>query len=71
MSEDFPFRTANPSSVPPGIYAADCNQWGAVSVRASNGKMLGLKWPEFEPLEWEDNPHIVQHPGDAAKEAQP
>ena len=40
----------------PGDYDADCNKYGAVSIRATNGKMLGLKPDEFEVLEWVDNP---------------
>jgi hypothetical protein len=40
---------------PVGDYDCDSNQWGAVSVRAANGRMLGIKPAEFEPLEWREN----------------
>ena len=35
----------------------DChsNQWGALSVRATNGRMLGVKPKEFEPVSWRPN----------------
>jgi len=35
----------------------DCksNRYGAISVRATNGQMLGVKPAEFEPLEWRKN----------------
>ena len=35
----------------------DCysNKWGAISVRASNGKLLGIRPTEFEPLAWREN----------------
>jgi hypothetical protein len=48
---------------PPGDYACNCNKFGAVSVKASNGKMLGLRLDEFEVLEWKENPFIneVKH----------
>jgi hypothetical protein len=51
---DGPFwRTA----VGPGEHACECNAYGAVSVRASNGEMLGLRLNEFEVLEEGPNPH--------------
>lgn len=28
---------------------------GAISVRASNGKLLGIRPTEFEPLAWREN----------------
>lgn len=40
------------------VYVADesgeceCNQFGAVSVRAEDGHMLGIKPAEFEPVTW-------------------
>jgi len=35
---------------PPGIYVAELNPNGAASVKATNGKMLGIKPAEFEWL---------------------
>lgn len=34
----------------PGVYDAYCNKYGAVSVIAGNGEMLGLKPNEFQWL---------------------
>lgn len=39
----------------PGEYDCDCNPYGAVSVRATNGQMLGLRLDEFEPIAWREN----------------
>lgn len=36
------------------VYTAQCNRWGAVSVRAPGG-MLGLKPGEFEVVSWRAN----------------
>jgi hypothetical protein len=41
--------------VDPGEHACECNQWGAVSVRARNGQMLGIKSREFSVLTWQRN----------------
>ena len=38
-----------------GDHDCNSNRWGAVSVRATNGQMLGVKPAEFEPLEWRQN----------------
>jgi hypothetical protein len=38
-----------------GEHDCESNRYGAVIVRATNGKMLGLKPAEFEPLEWRKN----------------
>lgn len=38
-----------------GEYDCTCNQWGAVSITASNGQMLGLRLNEFEPITWREN----------------
>jgi hypothetical protein len=35
---------------PAGVYEAYCNPQGAVSVKAENGELLGLKPGEFEWL---------------------
>lgn len=39
----------------PGEMACHSNQWGAISVQAMNGKMLGVKPEEFEVIEWREN----------------
>jgi hypothetical protein len=39
---------AAPTVAEPGLYIADFNQHGAASVRATNGKMLGIKPGEFQ-----------------------
>jgi hypothetical protein len=41
--------------IQPGDYDCTCNQYGAVSVRATNGEELGLKLYEFEPIAWREN----------------
>ena len=38
-----------------GDHDCDSNRWGAVSVRATNGLMLGIKPREFEPIAWREN----------------
>ena len=43
------------SFVLPGEYDCKCNLLGAVSVIATNGKMLGLRLDEFEPIAWREN----------------
>lgn len=35
-----------------GEHECECNQFGAVSVRAEDGHMLGIKPAEFEPVTW-------------------
>jgi hypothetical protein len=37
------------------VYTANCNRWGAVSVRAGNGSQLGMKPGEFEVVRWRAN----------------
>lgn len=51
---DGPFRGAG---VPAGEHDCRCNKWGAVSVSARDGKFLGLRPDEFEPVEWRENVH--------------
>lgn len=41
--------------VAPGEYDCSCNQYGAVSVKASNGRILGVRLTEFEPVAWAAN----------------
>ncbi len=49
---DGPFRS---TLAEPGVHACISNQWGAVSVTAANGGMLGVKPAEFDVVEWRDN----------------
>lgn len=35
-----------------GKHECECNQFGAVSVRAEDGHMLGIRPAEFEPVTW-------------------
>lgn len=46
---DFPFLGAG---VAAGEHECTCNQWGAVSVVDREGKLLGLRPDEFEPISW-------------------
>lgn len=39
-----------------GKYDCESNRYGAVSVRATNGQMLGVLPDEFEVIEWQPNP---------------
>lgn len=39
----------------PGDHECESNQWGAVSVKAANGKMLGIKPGEFIVIAWRAN----------------
>ena len=45
----------------PGEYDCQSNRNGAVSIKCSNGTMLGLRLDEFEPIAWREN----QSPSDA------
>ena len=38
-----------------GEHDCECNRWGAVAVRASNGKLLGVKPGEFDVVDWRLN----------------
>lgn len=49
---DGPFRGAGVSA---GEHDCKCNKWGAVSVSARDGKLLGLRLGEFEPVAWRSN----------------
>lgn len=40
-----------------GMHSCESNQYGAISVRAANGQMLGIKPDEFEIIAWKPNPH--------------
>lgn len=50
---DLPFRGAG---VAAGDHDCSSNAWGAVSVLDRDGKPLGLRLDEFEPLVWAVNP---------------
>jgi hypothetical protein len=58
---DFPFSA---TAVPAGDHDCACNQWGAVSVTAADGRPLGIKPAEFEVLAWRDNPHLPKRADD-------
>ena len=49
---DFPFHGTFQDA---GEHDCECNQWGAVSVKATNGQMLGVKPAEFEVVAWRPN----------------
>lgn len=49
---DDPFPGAG---IAAGDYDCKCNQWGAVSVIDRDGKWLGLRLDEFEPVAWITN----------------
>lgn len=49
---DPPFSSTR---VEPGDYDCDCGRYGALSVQATDGSMLGIKPTEFEPLTWRPN----------------
>ncbi len=50
---DFP--VGHTSVAEAGEHDCDCNKWGAVSVKAGNGKMLGLRPAEFDVVAWKAN----------------
>lgn len=49
---DGPFRMTRAT---PGEHEVECNRWGAVSVRAGDGQMLGLRPSEFDVVVWRRN----------------
>lgn len=51
---DFPI--GHTTVAPAGRYDAYSNEWGAISVVASNGHRLGIKPAEFHPLRFTRNP---------------
>ena len=51
---DFPIGHTTIAEV--GDHDCASNKWGALSVRASNGQMLGIKPSEFDPIAWRENP---------------
>lgn len=50
---DFPIGHSSVAEA--GDHDCTCNKWGAVSVRAGNGKMLGLRPAEFDVVAWKAN----------------
>jgi hypothetical protein len=52
VTGDGPFRS---TCALPGDHDCECNSHGAVSVRATNGKMLGIKPAEFDVIAWRSN----------------
>jgi len=45
----------------PGIHDVQCNAYGAMSVRATDGSMLGVKPEEVEEfIAWKINPHFKE-----------
>jgi hypothetical protein len=66
VRSDHPLRDAEGHGyfAGPGECECESNEWGAISVRAENGKRLGVKPIEFEVTEWRAN---GKPPSDAAK----
>lgn len=54
LHSDFPM-TACLTTAEAGEHDCESNRYGAITVRATNGQMLGIKPEEFEPLEWRKN----------------
>lgn len=50
---DYPFGHTTLAEA--GEHDCESNHYGAISARATNGQMLGVKPAEFEPLEWRKN----------------
>ena len=61
---DFPFHE---TQAPAGSYEAHCDRYGAVSVEATNGRLLGIKpheycCPELEQEGWRKDEEGLWHP---------
>jgi len=41
-----------------GEHDCECNQWGAISIRATNGEMLGVRPAEFDVVAWRSNAKV-------------
>lgn len=52
---DGPFASTR---APAGDYDCTANQYGAVSITATNGQQLGLRLNEFEPIAWAVNSKV-------------
>ena len=61
---EFPFERAHFAEA--GEHDCESNRWGAISVRAANGQMLGVKPAEFEPLAWRLAPDLLRKPAMAS-----
>ena len=55
---DFPIGHTTVAEI--GDYDCQSNAWGALSVCAGNGKMLGIKPAEFDPIAWRLNEAAMQ-----------
>lgn len=55
---DLPFLSGQGFYAGPGEADCESNQWGAISVLAANGKMIGVKPGEFEVLAWRANEEV-------------
>jgi hypothetical protein len=53
LSGDFPI--GHDTKAEAGEHDCDSNQWGAMSVRATNGRMLGVKPSECQIIGWRRN----------------
>ncbi len=53
ITGDFPI--GHDTQADEGEHDCDANQWGAMSVRASNGRMLGIKPRECQIIGWRRN----------------
>jgi hypothetical protein len=49
-----------------GEHDCQSNQWGAISVAATNGRMLGIKPCEFEVIAWRPNEKAQAQPPKAS-----
>jgi|GEM_PF-3480368 hypothetical protein len=56
---DGPFRSTRAAA---GEHPCTSNRYGAISVAAENGKLLGVKPHEFVPVEWIKNPQATFSP---------
>ena len=45
-----------------GEHDCESNRWGAISVRATNGKMLGVRPAEFDVVAWRSNAELTGAP---------
>lgn len=52
VTGDFPFTSTRAEA---GEHDCESNQWGAVSVLATDGTMLGVRPAEFDVVGWRPN----------------
>jgi hypothetical protein len=55
VTGDFPYTAIYAEA---GEHDCQSNPWGAISVQASNGQMLGVKPSEFDVLAWRLNAEV-------------